>query len=288
MYADTVQAVHLFSPTEPLPIMLSFLDLATELREMVYELCLVADHTIVPNPTAWERADLRKSRARRREPTSRATSQLAVALLATCKTIHKEASAVLYGRNRFRLPTSPERCRGTIFQRYAALFHHIQICFDCHDLPVEFTANLMIRWFEEHPCCHQISGCYVEHIIQRYHWMRDQETTKLIDIWAKKKLMRMPMTNLVSVILDFTNFRLPTLTHDPQLIPLNENFFTHIMSYWSYPCGFGDPHKLPKVYVIGLESSEDRAIMHGKWGFLSMEDWLNDSTRLHGTQMVWV
>ena len=122
--------------------------------------------------------------------------------------------------------------------------------------------------------------------------MRDHEITELIDMWAKKKSMRIPMTNLVSVVLDFTNFKFPEpedILDSLELVQrtlLNEYFFTHIMSYWSYPSGFGDPYRVPEVYVVGLKESKHQAIMHEKWCFLSMEDLLNESKRLPGTQIV--
>lgn len=153
--------------------MLSFLDLPTELRGIIYGLCLVADHIVVPNPTKWERNDLRKKLTER---ASQDVPQLSVALLGTCRKIHEEAAVVLYGRNRFRLPTTRQRCRGTIFQRYASLFRHISVCFDFRDLSTKFVTRLVARWVKKNA--------------ERYwndelrHWLRDHQRTKIINIWA--------------------------------------------------------------------------------------------------------
>lgn len=169
--------------------MTSFLNLPIELRVIIYGLSLVADHILVPNPTNWERTELNEQITER---PNQDVAQLSVALLGTCRKIHEEAAIVLYGRNRFRLPTSRKRCRGTVFQRYASLFRHINICFDFRDLPTKFATGLSIRWFREYAGHNWRSAIPRNHhtdIDRRLHWIRDHQRTSIIGLWARKKLI---------------------------------------------------------------------------------------------------
>lgn len=93
--------------------------------------------------------------------------------------------------------------------------------------------------------------------------------------------MRIPVNNLESVILDFTNFDFPA--QDIGLgsgVLFNEYSFSNVMSYWSHPSGFGDPYRVPKVHVIGLKRRQHKDTLYGKWCFLGLDDMPQKWSRL--------
>lgn len=132
--------------------MSAFEKVPREIRDMIYERCLIYDGEIIPFPRDYERIELDRQPRPRKGHGSRQKNGLGplvgypnvkrnarqienkpcVALLGVNSTIRKEAAVILFGKNAWRLSlvsyVQKDRCR--LWQTYADYFRHIVTRFD--------------------------------------------------------------------------------------------------------------------------------------------------------------
>jgi len=100
-----------------------FLGLPREIRDQIYDLCLVADFEIVMYPEEYEIHDV---------PSFWTEDQPCVALLQLNKQGYSETFPVFYGKNVFRMPTNTRYNR--TFRKYSRYIHYISIHLDYREV----------------------------------------------------------------------------------------------------------------------------------------------------------
>lgn len=127
--------------------MAGFMSIPRQVRDMVYSYalvvpCILFDSTGQATKSLGE-VDIFVKRARweetprnRRGQEGYGLRRPTVALLCTSKAIHSEAIIILYGKNRFRLPSLPITPGPSIFKKYAPLFRSVSIRFCVFDHPM--------------------------------------------------------------------------------------------------------------------------------------------------------
>jgi hypothetical protein len=159
----------------------NFLDLAREIRDMIYthalgtEHILIARNEIYPNPN-WDLID----------------SSIPVALLQVNKQVNAEAMEIFLAQNTFKASLCPALGRPSVFTTHARLFRNI-------DLKLSYPAYLL-------------DG--------EYHYITIGEASTyegkyegLISMWKQQMRMLGSMTNLSLVQLEVTN--LVIIIHNP-------------------------------------------------------------------------
>ena len=142
--------------------MSAFEKLPREVRDLIYEICLVHEGEIIPFPRDYERIGMDRwlespnsyvayaGRGRKRKdgpdpfvgyPNAKRDARQTekkpcIALLGVNSTIREEAAIILFGKNVWRLSSMPyvqdERYR--LWQTYATYFRHIVTAFDARDM----------------------------------------------------------------------------------------------------------------------------------------------------------
>ena len=126
------------SPFEKLP---------QEIRDLIYEHCLLYDGEINPHPTWFERIEMEERDCVPakmmncgnigifRKPNMRYSKQWpSVALLGVKRAIQREAATILFGKNVWRI-SDTQQCAGiNIFDSYSSYFRHIVTSFDMRDV----------------------------------------------------------------------------------------------------------------------------------------------------------
>ncbi len=102
----------------------TFLGLPREVRDMIYEYCLVVNYELNPHPTDYEQYEMQRPLPRKPD----------VALLKTNKQIHDEAAIVLYGKNIWRVSHQSNIAVKHQIWRNVSLFRHVVVSFDFRDL----------------------------------------------------------------------------------------------------------------------------------------------------------
>ncbi|KAI4265491.1 MAG: hypothetical protein L6R38_009384 [Xanthoria sp. 2 TBL-2021] len=116
------------------PAFFRFLDVPPEIRNIVYEYCLVIPGEIVPYPSDFERQSEMMT-IKYETPT--------VALLQVNHQIRDEARVYLYGHNLWRLSCqSGPPLPTAVWDANLPFFRHITISFDHHDLTPESSREL--------------------------------------------------------------------------------------------------------------------------------------------------
>ncbi|KAI4266610.1 MAG: hypothetical protein LQ337_008730 [Flavoplaca oasis] len=111
-----------------------FLDLPLEIRNIVYEYCLVVPGEIVPHPSSWE-AIFEAMDTQCEKPT--------VALLQVSRQGRDESRPFLYGKNLWRLSLQQwHPLPTTVWIANAPFFRHITATFDGRDLAPELITTL--------------------------------------------------------------------------------------------------------------------------------------------------
>ncbi|KAL8834390.1 MAG: hypothetical protein Q9176_007527 [Flavoplaca citrina] len=111
-----------------------FLDLPLEIRNIVYEYCLVVPGEIVPYPSSAE-AIFEAMNTQCEKPT--------VALLQVSRQVGDESRGFLYGKNLWRLSLQQwHPLPNTVWIANAPFFRHITATFDGRDLAPEFIITL--------------------------------------------------------------------------------------------------------------------------------------------------
>lgn len=161
-----------------------FLDLPTELREMIYEYCLIVEGQINPYPTEYEKQELMRPFPRKPD----------VSLLQVNKLIRAEAGIILYGKNLWRL--SYNKAEDPMWEVSKKLIRRLMVNFDVRDLDStdQLETSLKARMF-----------CYETHDTSISDMCHSYLGAKLIEeIWWWKIRMISQMM-LTTLALDFTN-----------------------------------------------------------------------------------
>lgn len=215
--------------------MSAFQQLPREIRDLIYEYCLLYDEEIVPFPSHAEKAEvLKRSRIRNNihlskgEPTQtggtgvldvllgypniypyvkrdalQAQNKPCVALLGVNSTIRDEAASILFGKNVWRLSLTfdrVDRCRW--WETYAKYFHHVVARFDAshHD-----SAELLDIDMEEMDCVVEDSDHFDQTGTPNIH----QKQLNLLKHGFLVKRRLLQRMNLKTLVLDFSELYCP-------------------------------------------------------------------------------
>ena len=258
-------------------MMSHFFKLPREVRDEIYDLCLVISYDIILEPAGWEKAAMERANCFQRQgpevndpdgfgPRNRPT----VALLRVSKSLHLEASLVFYGRNRFRLPLYPNSRQDSVFKKYSAQFHHITVCFDLRDVPdrEHFIIWVKARYFIEDE---KNKSLFTDKERFYKQYIKSEMTSTLFGIWARKKKTRFPMKNLRTIVVDLGFLDGARGQHisrwsDWDLLK-HDSFFRDVMSYWDHPIGYDAHSALPGVSVRLPRVAWVEKLVVGKWAF---------------------
>lgn len=206
-----------------------FLDLPPELRDTIYEYCLVVEGEINPYPTDYEKQELMRPFPRKPD----------VSLLLVSKLIRAEAEIVLYGQNLWRLSYS--KAEYLMWNDATKLIRRLVVNFDVRDLDstdrLETSLKARLTCYETHDTsvsdqCHGNLGAK---LIEEIWW------------WKIRKISQMMLSTLA---LDFTNCYCP-------------HFCCRLVEALEY--GLTDPWKNPSfdpvVEIIGwIDEAEAEVI----------------------------
>lgn len=108
--------------------MANFAILPREVRDNIYQYCLVTANIIYPYIAYYEQEDGIK-------PYSKSKENLAIGLLGVKKSIQDEAATVLFGQNTWHLsdPSSGKRFPQLLWTKYTDDFRHVQLKLDIRD-----------------------------------------------------------------------------------------------------------------------------------------------------------
>lgn len=235
--------------------MTGFLDLSREIRDMIYELCLVVDEVIIPYNELYplDAVDLgfRKNMA-------------AVALLCVCKIVESEAAEVLYGKNTWRI-TTKFPSKKSIWRRRARLFKHVVMTFSQRDVDPE---SLFIRSQEGQDSYDDTDSETDEPARQRdsMESMHDNVEYIMFQSWYTRINCMYRMPSLISVKLDVSRLycyagccRRSTLK---SLLTMLQNGSRAIpMSLWKKV----DFRKVQKS-ITGIRNDKEKQLAQ-EWGF---------------------
>ena len=214
--------------------MSAFEKLPREIRDLIYEYCLLFEGEIVPFPTDYEFVEIEK---RPRVTLSKSSSsqqiitpaggqnallgysyvkrelfqtedKLCVALLGVNSTIHDEAASVLFGKNTWRLSPGYHEVaddKSRLWETYAKYFRHVVTKFDARDVDLVRLLDISMA--------HMCHICYaepdwIEEDIDHFDQtgtpnVHEEELSLLMDgfVWKRSILLRM---NLKSLSFDFS------------------------------------------------------------------------------------
>ena len=169
------------------PGMTGFLDLSREIRDMIYNLCLVTDKVIVPSEEYYPLDRVRDLAFRNSMPT--------VALLGVSKLVGAEAAEVLYGNNTWRIASEDN----DVWIGGAELFRHIVLVFDQRDIePIRFQQQLT----SEHRVFKVASENSPALNERRQISLHDFVDSCMEETWLSKFEVLSEMSNLATVKID--------------------------------------------------------------------------------------
>ena len=176
--------------------MANFLDLSTEVRDMILEYCLIVDYELNPKPTYYERLEMQRPLPRRPD----------VALLKTNKQIYSEAVIILYGKNVWHVCNQSDWSDDPpeIWQRNATLFRHVAVTFDFRDVGPAHLLEMSKHWY-------RVAAETMPY--QNTPWtpamIHGKRQDRLEMTWAKKMEWVGRMRFLKTIVLDFSNTYCP-------------------------------------------------------------------------------
>ncbi len=187
-------AIHTFSSsicsqiTQTTTTMPHFLKLPREIRDMIYDYCLLVQGEIIPYPTYYEKEEIGRPLPQKPD----------IALLQVNKQIRAEAADMLYGQHVWRL--SYNSTEDSMWNSSTEFIRKVVVNFDAQDLVSSalITMTRLENGQEGAPLtkfgdvCHN-AGC-----------------VELVEkIWSWKIGMIAKMTKLTDLTLDFTNCSCP-------------------------------------------------------------------------------
>ncbi|KAL8880211.1 MAG: hypothetical protein Q9192_008066 [Flavoplaca navasiana] len=183
-----------------------FLDLPLEIRNIVYEYCLVVPGEIVPYPSSWE-AIFEAMNTQCEKPT--------VALLQVSHQVRDESRGFLYGKNLWRLSLQQwHPLPTTVWIANAPFFRHITATFDGSDLAPEFICTL--QTFQSHDKSSQLFTSAFEQLCYRklsmLQLLRSQGELKTLrlsfgslrDPWNERRKENWEMIQTLKAFRDIT------------------------------------------------------------------------------------
>ncbi|KAL8800040.1 MAG: hypothetical protein Q9200_007368 [Gallowayella weberi] len=165
------------------------MDLPPEIRNSVYEYCLVIAGEIVPYPTIAEKAD---------EMMTPKYEKPAVALLSVSRKVRDEAHPHLYGNNVWRMSYQARpRLPTTVWDTNLPYFRHVTINFDSRDVTLEYVREHFQELRLGHRLDDHLDTFSLRQSIEiRLLWRVCEEK-------FKKLQSIMAFQNLVTISLDF-------------------------------------------------------------------------------------
>lgn len=211
---------HLIPPSKP-PLhqttMSAFEKLPQEIRDLIYDHCLIHHESIIPFPSLDERNLIKFDG---REPAklwlgtidpkfpSTCTSKAyaadwpTVALLGVNKTVQHDAAKILFGKNTWHLSFIgyfPNEEESQFWCRYAKFFRHVSTRFSMNDLLPRDLVHLTRSLHSAHSCDEERS------LKDRLH---DDRVDMLADTFAWKQRLLLEM-DLASLVFDVENLFCP-------------------------------------------------------------------------------
>ena len=250
--------------------MAAFLELPTEIRNMIYRYCLVKNRTLIPYEEYYQlsKADLE---FRKDLPT--------VALLQVCKIIETEAAEVLYGDNTWRVTSKDGSLDSSllakreinVWNRRPSIFKHIVLVFDQQDVDREELDKRTLQFHESGPDFKAYGE--VSSLDNRSRFMHTQARSIMRHSWGQRFMMIYDMTHLASITFDLSRLfcHAGCCRKEPLVYLINEFLFT----FYKFQ-RFVDPslkvqlrgirdeewNEVLPIFVISPELAEQFTILH--------------------------
>ena len=238
---------------------LTFLKLPLEVRQTIYQFCLIVNSPINPCPTIHEPPSLLASK----------THRPCVALLRVNKQVEAEAADVLYGHNRWLIPLSlnhyifyPQK----VSVNNARRFRHIIVRLDFYKISDELRYSIIL---DSHKYEHaQTSKQRFNYIHSRMLRILNWEVHKV------RRYVKWEYKKLQTLVLDVENLYCPLGCCRLELMRgrLYHQFISQLNklpSFW--------PDCTLHVTVTGLSTQEEKDIVRNLWKMEIKEEDTNDS-----------
>ena len=232
-----------------------FLDIPLEIRNIVYEYCLIVPGEIVPYPSSWE-AIFEAMNTQCEKPT--------VALLQASHQVRDESRGFLYGKNLWRLSLQQwHPLPNTVWIANAPFFRHITATFDGSDLAPEFIYTL--QTFQSHDKSSQLFTsafeqlCYRKlSILQHIRSHGELKTLRLnfgslCDPWNERREENWEMIQTLGAFRDITR-RIARLEPEIAAQPACQSLLRNVIQQPSRVTKRSDPRLL--VILAGLTGAE--------------------------------
>ncbi|MCJ1459674.1 hypothetical protein MMC28_010053 [Mycoblastus sanguinarius] len=218
------------SPFEKLP---------REVRDNIYEFCLLYDGEIIPFPTEYDREELgfwqggqesHKSVGKAflgyssaKESARSSVERPCFALLAVNSMIQAEAATILFGKNTWRLAYTPHDCVEvySFWDRCTKYLRHLVIKFDFRDVGSKQLLEINQSCMRELPS----SGHFEEIDRDTGDAIHNQRISCLITTFERKTGL-LALTDLKSLSLDFQNLFCPSGCCRDNIISICFSFLT--------------------------------------------------------------
>lgn len=274
--------------------MSAFEKLPQEIRDMIYEYCLIHHESIIPFPTLEERNLIKLNG---REPAKiwlgttnpnfhstcsnkvYAADWPSVALLGVNKTVQEDAARILFGKNTWHLSFigygHEVGEEAQFWHRYAKFFRHISTRFSMHDVdPREVTQVTKHR--------HSSPGSYAGRKLRDVMHEDRIDSMDCTFAWKKRRLSKM---NLASLVLHVDDLFCPSGCCRTEMLDLLcENMGRESPWYASKPSGSPMTYfrksdtcieyvqdictqRQKLVEIVGLVGDEEKAIFEKGWGW---------------------
>jgi hypothetical protein len=175
----------------------NFLELPREIRDQIYNCCLVTDFEIVMHPEEYEISDV---------PSFWVDSQPCVSLLQLNQQVYQETFPVFYGKNIFRMPTDIRY--NTTYQKYGRYIHHISIHLDYREVTDQEKQAIAIA---EH-MAPDTAFAPTRPDAARWRHIHKRHLDLMISKWQpRRNFMILHMTALDTIKLDLSWYYCPGL-----------------------------------------------------------------------------
>lgn len=186
--------------------MAAFLDLPREVRDIIYEYCLVVKGEIVPYPACYEFPRLGQCQPLNQRDYMRRRPD--VALLQVNQQFNEETSPILYGRNLWRLskPISADHHvwwkRDVSDEEVSMSIKHVIICLDWRDMEHEPPKRNFVVYKPDNPS--NPLRKTLESRTERGNWIHDAKALWLQEYW-EQKLQALEFMSLKTLTIEITH-----------------------------------------------------------------------------------
>lgn len=225
----------------------SFSTCPREVRDLIYEHCLIVDVAINPYPADYEVNTRRFQTSKAQRPSP--------ALLAVSKIIGAEARQILYAKNLWQI--NPNLPTENIFESHPLLFRNVTIAFDQRDLPEE---RKMAIYKAAHAKSEESWNVKATQEARARAIHRDC-LFAAYQIWGRRKGVVWRLTAASSITVDLENFYCPSGCCRSKLLRSSGLFDSPFLSWI-----------LSSTVIKGQLNDEERAILRGRNRFQVLDE----------------